>query len=55
MRRFNVTVFGHLIDEANLQMVVQILPDAGKLVHDGHAAGLQQWPGPDAGELQDLW
>ena len=39
---------------AQLQVVLEVLADAGQLVHDRDAVLLQQRAGPDARELEDL-
>ena len=44
----------HLVDAADLQVVVQVLPDAGQVAEHVDAALLQQGAGADARQLQDL-
>ena len=53
-RSFMVLTPVHLVGAAHLQVVLQVLADAGELMHDVDAVLLQQGAGADARQLQDL-
>src|SRR6185295_18797148 len=42
------------VDDARLQVVLQVFADAGELVHDGNVEAAQKRLRPHAGELQQL-
>ena len=45
----------HLERHAELEVVLEVLPDAPQIVRDRDAVLLQQRRRPDSGELKDLW
>src|SRR5579875_1207707 len=44
----------HLVDKAQLQMILQVLADAGERMHHGDTVLLQQRRRPDAGQLEQM-
>ena len=55
LARSSLVVIGRaFVDDARLQVILQVFADAGELMHQRNVEAAQQSCGPDAGDLEQL-